>query len=267
MRSDAQLLALANEAALEAGELLLSYYGRLGRGDAERKGGRVRDLVSRADLEAERAIRARIPERDGILAEEGVGRAGKSGVEWIVDPLDGTVNFLHGLPFWGVSIAVRRRGRTVAGVIHVPVLGWTFSARRDQGARLGDHPMTVSAAETLEEAIVATGFPYDRNRLADNNLDNIPRIGAVAAGLRRMGSAAIDLALVAAGRLDGFWELHLEPWDVAAGILLVEEAGGRVSDFRGGTDPERLLHGRNLVATNGRIHERLRSTLGPLRDL
>lgn len=255
------------EAARAAGALLMSYYERLGTSQAQRKEGRRRDLVSEADIAAEALILERIPEADGFLAEEGGGRGGTSGRDWLVDPLDGTINFLHGLPVWAVSLAVLEAEALAAGVVHAPALGWTFVARRGQGARLNDQPVRVSATAEIEDAILATGFPYARDTLADNNLENVPRIGEVAGGLRRMGAAAIDLALVAAGRLDGFWELHLNPWDVAAGILLVREAGGRVTDFRGGDELHGLLHARNLVATNGRIHESLRGRLAPLREL
>lgn len=253
--------------ARDAGERLLPYYGALGTADASRKEGRRRDLVSEADLVAERLILSRIPDNDAVVAEEGGGRAGASGRTWIVDPLDGTVNFLRGLPVWAVSLAVRDGDGLAAGVIHAPILGWTFACARGAGTRLNDSPVSVTGTDELGDAVLATGFPYARDTVADNNLENVPRVGRVAGGLRRMGSAAVDLALVAAGRLDGFWELHLNPWDVAAGILMVREAGGRVTDFRGGEDLDRLLSGRNIVATNGRVHGRLRALLAPLREL
>jgi myo-inositol-1(or 4)-monophosphatase len=127
--------------------------------------------------------------------------------------------------------------------------------------------VSVSATVELGDALLATGFPYDRNRLADNNLDNWSTLALASAGLRRLGAASLDLAYVACGRLDGFWELHLAPWDVAAGVLLVAEAGGRVTDLAGGTDLDRLLHGRNIVASNGRVHDELRRHLMPLREI
>lgn len=255
------------EIAVHAGELLLDWYGELDGTDAARKEGRRRDLVSRADLEAERAVLDRIPERDSVIAEEGGSRTGDSDRTWYVDPLDGTVNFLHGLPIWAVSLALADRQGLLGAVVHVPTQGWTFSAARGRGARAGSEPIAVSRKEEIQDAILATGFPYARDSVEDHNLDNVPGVGRVAGGLRRMGSAAVDLALVAAGKLDGFWELHLNPWDVAAGILLVREAGGTVTDFRGEEDLEGLLHGRNIVATNGRIQTRLRSLLQPLRAL
>lgn len=253
--------------ARRAGELLLPYFGELTAEDAERKGGRRRDLVSSADLEAESLILADVPAGDGVVAEEGGSRPGSSGRTWVIDPLDGTVNFLRGLPVWAVSLAVRDDRGLAAAVVHAPALGWSFSAARGRGCRMNGAAARVSATEHLGDAILATGFPYARDTVADNNLENVPRVGREAGGLRRMGSAAVDLALVAAGRLDGFWELHLNSWDVAAGILLVREAGGRVTDFRGRVDLDRLLDGRHIVATNGRLHQRLRSLLAPLQEL
>ncbi len=250
-----------------AGAVLLRYYGKLNVADADRKGGRRRDLVSAADLEAERWILDRIPEGDAVLAEESGRRDSDSERLWVVDPLDGTVNFLHGLPVWGVSIAVVEHGELVAGVVHAPMLRMTFAATRGGGTTLDGDAASVSVTRHLSDAILATGFPYARDTLVDNNLDNVPRVGAVAGGLRRFGSAALDLALVACGRLDGYWELHLEPWDVAAGILLVHEAGGRVTDCAGRSELQQLLHGRSIVATNGHVHASLRSLLAPLQEI
>ena len=250
-----------------AGAVLLRYYGGLNAADADRKGGRRRDLVSVADIEAERWILARIPAGDDVLAEESGRRDGVSDRLWVVDPLDGTVNFLHGLPLWSVSIAIVEGGELVAGVVHAPALQMTFAAERGRGTTLNGHPATVSGTSDLGDAILATGFPYARDTLADNNLENIPRVGAVAGGLRRLGSAALDLALVANGCFDGFWEIHLEPWDIAAGVLLVNESGGCVTNYAGRDDLELLLHGRNLVATNGLVHGQLCSLLAPLREV
>lgn len=255
------------ELAHGAGAVLLRYYGTLNAADADRKGGRRRDLVSAADVEAERWILERIPAEDEVLAEESGRRQGDSGRLWVVDPLDGTINFLHGLPFWSVAIALVEDGELAAGVVFAPVLQMTFAARRGGGTTLDGRVTAVSEVADVSDAILSTGFPYARDTLADNNLENVPRVGAVAGGLRRLGSAALDLALVSCGRLDGFWELHLEPWDVAAGILLVNESGGRVTDFSGNDDLQVLLHGRNLVATNGQVHTQLRSLLAPLRDV
>jgi len=257
----------AVELARGAGEVLLRRFGSLHRADAGRKEGARRDLVSAADVEAERFLVERIPEADDVLGEEGSARDTGARRRWIIDPLDGTVNFLHGLPLWAVSVALVEDGEPAAAAVHAPALGWTFAAERGAGATLNGEPVGVSGTTALNESIVATGFAYRRNELADRNFDNFENVGMRAAGIRRMGAAAVDLALVAAGRLDGFWELHLSAWDVAAGILLVREAGGRVTDFAGGEALEPLLSGRNIVATNGAVHDELRGLLAPLRGL
>jgi myo-inositol-1(or 4)-monophosphatase len=257
-------LETAIRLARGAGEILLSHHGKLRRADAERKGTR-RDLVSRADVEAEEFLRGEIPEGDDILGEEGTARATGAARRWIVDPLDGTVNFLHGIPFWCVSIAAVESGELAAGVVHAPEIGHTWTAARGEGCRLDGEPVRVSETSELAESIVATGFAYRRNELPDHNFDNFTTVGLAAAGVRRMGAAAIDLALLASGTLDGFWELHLNAWDVAAGTLLIREAGGRVTDFHGSEALDDVLFARHIVASNGRVHEELRGKLAPLR--
>ena len=261
------MIDVLQEMAADAGRILEGYYGRLDSSHAERKAGRRRDLVSRADREAEQCILDRIPAGDDVVAEEGGSRATGASRCWYVDPLDGTINYQHGIPFWGVSLAVLDHGELRAAVVHAPALGLTFSAEAGRGTRLGDKPVGVSSVADIRDAILATGFPYARDTLADNNLVNVTRVGPIAGGLRRLGSAALDLALTACGRLDGYWELHLEPWDVAAGALLVREAGGRVTDARGVETTLTVLNGRNVVATNGLFHDRLRSLLEPLREI
>jgi len=263
-----QLLSRAVELAAAAGKLLDSYYGELGRQDADRKGGVRRDLVSTADRQAERLVFEGIPLGDDAMGEEGSQRSTGASRCWIVDPLDGTVNYLQGIPFWAVSIGVLEAGELVAAVVHAPALGETFTAELGGGCRLNDRPVTTSATTDIAEAVLATGFAYDRNKLADNNLDNWSTMALAAAGLRRLGAASLDLAYTACGRLDGFWELHLSPWDVAGGTLLVREAGGTVSDFGGAEDLDAVLHGRNIVATNGAVlHDHIRRRLAPLKEI
>ena len=262
-----EILDIAVTVAREAGELLSGYYGKLRRVDADRKDGRRRDLVSTADREAEALLCARVPASDDILAEEGSGRDNGADHCWVIDPLDGTVNFLHGIPFWAVSIGIVSAGTVSAAVVHAPALGETFTACRGGGCRLNDVPVSVSTTEDIGESILASGFAYNRNETADNNLDNWSTMAMAAGGLRRMGSASLDLAYTACGRFDGFWELQLAPWDVAAGVLLVREAGGRVTDFRGVEEVEAILHGRQLVASNGLVHDAIRQRLAPLRTL
>jgi myo-inositol-1(or 4)-monophosphatase len=220
-----------------------------------------RDLVTEADLEAERCLVAHLrqafPEH-AIEAEEETRDRDDARPRWFLDPLDGTVNFVHGLPIFAVSAGLWVGGRPEVGVVHVPRLDETFGATRGGGAWLDGAQLSVSPVERLAEAVLATGFPYRRNELPNNNLENFSRFFLEVRGLRRMGSAAVDLAYVAAGRLDGFWELHLAPHDVAAGGLLVREAGGRVTDFEGG---EGWLRGGRIVAAGPGLHEAIRSRL------
>jgi myo-inositol-1(or 4)-monophosphatase len=250
-----------------AGDLLVRHFGKLRRTDATRKGGHVRDLVSRADLEAEAYVAERLPEDAELIGEETGGGGRGARRLFVVDPLDGTVNFLHGIPFWCVSIGVIEGGALAAAVVHAPALGETFTAEAGKGARLNGEPVRVSGTAELREALLASGFAYRLDELPDDNLDNWRALTLASAGTRRFGSAAIDLAYVACGRLDGFFELHLNPWDVAAGTLLVREAGGAVTDFRGDASLAKVLHGRNLVASNGRIHDAIRARLSPPRGV
>ncbi len=243
-----------------AGEILLSRFGRLAADEVGSKSDR-RDLVTAADLASEafllEGLRAEFP-GDDILAEESGAHGEGSEARWYVDPLDGTVNFVHGLPMFAVSIARVRDGRPELAVVHLPRLGETFAAARGAGATLDGRPISVSASTEPRESIYATGFPYRRNELADNNLENFGRMFLNQRGVRRMGSAAVDLAYVAAGRIDAFWELHLSPWDVAGGALLVEEAGGVVDTIVSGGD---WLHGGNLLAGPPELVARTRALL------
>lgn len=254
----------AREIAEEAGEALLERFGRLRAHEIERHG--ARDVVTSADRISEELIRRRLGARfpkHRILGEEG-GRgqnardAAAEGPVWIVDPLDGTVNFVQGIPFFCVSIGYVEDGVPRLGVVHAPVLEQTFWGAPGSGAFEGERPVSVSVTPVLEEAILATGFAYDRHRVEDDNFDNTKRLGLRSRGIRRMGSAALDLAYVASARLDGFWELHLNAWDVAAGAALVRAAGGCVTDQQGGED---WLFGGYLVATNGLLQEPLRTAL------
>jgi myo-inositol-1(or 4)-monophosphatase len=214
------------------------------------------DLVTEVDHACEALIVERIHAarpKDAILAEEGGGedRAGASW-RWVIDPLDGTMNFAHGYPRFCVSIGVQRDGRGEVGVVYDPLLDELFAAERGQGATRNGRPIRVSRVDALGRALLATGFAYDVHRSIDDNIAHFARFVKRARGLRRDGSAALDLCYVAAGRFDGFWELKLHAWDVAAGNLIVEEAGGRTSDFSGKPAPG---DGRETVASNGLIHE------------
>ncbi|MFQ5749192.1 MAG: inositol monophosphatase family protein [Planctomycetota bacterium] len=255
-----EICARAVELAGEAGRLLLSHRQNLERLEVRIKS-TPRDLVTEADLASERllleGLRASFPEH-GIHAEES-GRE-THGAEWVwyVDPLDGTTNFVQGLPLFAVSLGLVRQEDPEVAVVHAPVLGETFTAVRGEGAWLGGRRLRVSTKSGLADSILATGFPYRRHLLLDNNLENFQRLFLRERGIRRMGSAAIDLAYVAAGRLDAFWELHLGPYDVAAGGLLVREAGGVVDTIVPGGD---WIHGANLIAGPARLVEGLREVL------
>ena len=221
------------------------------------------NLVTEMDARAERLVCERLHEAfpaDAILGEEGGTRAGSSGRRWIVDPLDGTTNYAHGLPIFGVSIALETAGRVALGVVYDPTRDELFVAERGAGAWRDARRLTVSSRATLNESLLASGFPYNIRETVDNNTREFIAFSLRARGVRRMGSAVIYLAYVAAGRLDGCWELRLGPWDVAAGALLVEEAGGRVTAVDGGPLD---VDAPTLVASNGRIHDEM---LGVLKE-
>ena len=246
------------ELALEAGSVALrARFGALEAGDVAQKGASEIDLVTVADRESEAAVlavlRGRHPEH-AILAEESGGDRGRhAGGRFIVDPLDGTTNFAHGMPIFSVSIALEVDGVIVAGGVESPILGERFLAERGSGATRNGRPIAVSRTPSLDRALLVTGFPYDRRARIDHYLAPVRAFLLEAHGVLRLGSAALDLASVACGRLDAFWEEGLSPWDTAAGMLLVQEAGGRVTDFRG--DPFSPF-GRETLASNGAIHER-----------
>jgi myo-inositol-1(or 4)-monophosphatase len=212
------------------------------------------DLVTDADLAAEAAalavIRRACPD-DHIVTEESGIHEGRSARRWIVDPLDGTTNFAHGNPHVAVSVAVEVAGSLLVGVVHDPFRGETFHGARGSGAWLEGRRLQVSDVSALDDALVATGFPYDRRTRPERYLAFVERVLGACQGIRRGGSAALDLAWAAAGRLDAFWEWKLAPWDVAAGRVLVEEAGGTVTAADG---TPHVLEGPSTVATNGRIH-------------
>lgn len=248
--------------AAEAGakELVERYRSGGVRDNATSKGLR-RDLVTDADRASEAAVLEvirRVRPGDAVIAEETAAKAAPGGRTWIVDPLDGTVNFAHGIPLFSVSVGLVIDGAPTVGVVHAPMLGELFAGAAGGEATLNGTPVRVSGTPTLADAILATGFAYDLENLADQNLDNLAAVAKKARGIRRLGSAALDLAWVAAGRLDGFWELHLSPWDVAAGAAIVRAAGGRVTDMTGG---EEWLFGRHLAATGGPFHDELLATL------
>jgi myo-inositol-1(or 4)-monophosphatase len=221
-----------------------------------------REVVTDLDNASERAVLGTITDSfpdDLIVAEEGSPVLGESERVWIVDPLDGTNNYAHGYPFFSVAVAVEVEGSLFAGVVYDPLRDEMFVGERGAGATLNGEPIRVSQAERLKESLVATGFPYDRSENTDNNLANLNRFILSVRGIRRGGSAELDLVYVACGRLDGFWEMGLKTWDVAAGGMIVREAGGRVTNFAGdGWDHRR----GDIVASNGRIHGEMLELVG-----
>jgi myo-inositol-1(or 4)-monophosphatase len=257
------LSASVQDAAREAGALLSGY---LASPPPVETKGQVVNLVTEADRASETLLVERLGAllpRASILAEEGSGVDRGPGLRWIVDPLDGTTNFAHGYPVFCVSIALEEEGDRVLAVIFDPTRDEMFTAVRGDGAFRNGERLAVTGTGHLDEALLVTGFPYDVWTNPRDNVLQFTRFLKTSRAVRRDGSAALNLAYLAAGRFDGFWEEGLAPWDIAAGTLLVEEAGGRVSDYRGG--PMRL-DGGNLVATNGVLHTAVVAHLAAIED-
>jgi myo-inositol-1(or 4)-monophosphatase len=247
----------AVEIALEAGRFLREKFHE--KHDIAYKG--EIDLVTEADRGAEALLIARIEKlfpAHGIMAEETRGSALTKEHMWIIDPLDGTTNYAHQYPVFCVSIALQRDGDVILGVICNPMMEELFVVERGQGAFLNERRLSVSATTDLTRSLLATGFPYDILVNPDNNINYFNTLAVKAQAIRRAGAAALDLAYVAAGRFDGFWELQLRPWDMAAGCLMVTEAGGKVTDLFGGPFN---LYSPHVLASNGRIHETMAEIL------
>jgi myo-inositol-1(or 4)-monophosphatase len=254
-------LSIAQEAARKAGAMLrenvngsrqISYKGEI-------------NLVTEMDRQSEKTVVehliAAFPDH-GILAEEEARFEDRSGFLWIIDPLDGTTNYAHGYPSFAVSIALERSGEIVLGVVYDPMRDETFWAETGRGAFLNGRQIRVSKTGSLIRSLLATGFPYDRVTSLDNNINYFTALLMASQEVRRSGSASLDLCSVAAGRLDGYWELKLHPWDVAAGSLIVREAGGVVSDFSG---TRFSIHDQEIVASNGVIHQRMIEVINAAR--
>ena len=257
---DPLLVATAAEAVLHAGAMQRAHFGtdvRVGK-----KG--VIDLVTQVDLEVERWFRGMIEERfpsHAVLAEELADRAGAPARPrhcWVFDPLDGTVNYAHGLPIFCASLALEVDGAPVVAAVYDPLREELFTAERGAGARLNGAPLRVSTTPALVDAMLCTGFPYDVHETVDEVIGLFGAFVAEARAVRRLGSAALDLCYLAAGRFDGFWEQRLHPWDMAAGALLVTEAGGRVSTMAGAPFDSRE---GSIVATNGLLHDAMLATI------
>jgi len=252
---------IATRAARSAGNLLLRYFDRVDTLKIDNKG--MNDFVTEVDRAAEQVIievlRKTYPDH-AILAEESGYQKGKSEYEWVIDPLDGTTNYLHGFPQFSISIALKHKGVLEQALVYDPMHEEMFTASRGEGAQLNDRRIRVTARKGLEGALLGTGFPYREQAHLDAYMGMFKSFIRETAGIRRPGSAALDLAYVAAGRVDGFWELGLAQWDIAAGALLVKEAGGVISDFGGG---ERYLESGNVIAGGIKVHNMMRKKIDP----
>jgi myo-inositol-1(or 4)-monophosphatase len=258
MKTDSDV-QYACEMARGAGEILLSGFGNGMR--VEYKKGEI-DLVTEYDRRSEayliQKIHSRFPAHRILSEESGLDRAGDEPC-WVIDPLDGTTNFAHGMPIFSVSIALVEAGRARLGVVYDPTRGECFWAERGKGAFLGDRPIHVRDESELIRTLLVTGFPYDAHTNTINNIDQFARFSRRVRGVRRLGSAAIDLAYVAAGRLDGYWELRLAPWDVAAGALIAEEAGAKVTAVDG--EPLMLTEAASILAANPALYTNMLDVL------
>jgi myo-inositol-1(or 4)-monophosphatase len=257
------MLNIAISASQKAGDIILRYMNRIDTLSVTSK--QRNDFVSEVDREAEQVIidtiRKAYPDHS-ILAEESGDHKGKDEFQWIIDPLDGTTNFLFGFPQFAVSVALKHNGRLEQAVVYDPLKQELFTGSRGAGAQLNRRRLRVTPRRSLEGALLGTGFPFRQQQYLDAYLEMFKALFPDTAGIRRAGSAALDLAYVAAGRLDGFWEIGLSPWDVAAGALIVREAGGIVTDFDGGED---FLQTGNVAAGSPKIIHEILKTIAPHR--
>jgi myo-inositol-1(or 4)-monophosphatase len=253
------LLNTAIDAAKEAGKYLKYNIGKVK--NVETKQGEMKNLVSEIDRSSEQLIIGMIKRHfpsHAILAEESGGSDQAAGYKWIIDPLDGTTNFLHGVPIYCVTIAVERKGEVIAGVVYDPNLEELFTAEKGSGAYRNGKRLKVSETADLSKSLLVTGFPYDIATNPNHAIDHFVHFLVEGRGIRRLGSAALDLSYIAAGRFDGFWEVNLNPWDMAAGVLFVQEAGGKVTDFEGHASS---IYKRQVLASNGLIHDAMLGVL------
>ncbi len=246
---------VAIQAARQGGAILLDYVQK--GFEIHRKDQSI-NLVTEADLHSEQAviqtIRKAFPEHQILSEEQGLQDIPTHPIKWIIDPLDGTTNFAHGFPMYNVSIGVEYHGTCILGVVYDPTRNELFLGQQGKGATLNGTPIQVSDTPKLNEGLLVTGFAYDVHTAKDNNLKEFCAFTLRARGMRRTGTAAIDLCYIACGRFDGFWELQLNPWDTAAGKVIVEEAGGKVTNYAG--EPY-SIYGRTIIASNGLIHQEM----------
>jgi len=251
-------LADLERLARQAGEILRSGYEQ--DHDVQYKG--VIDIVTEIDHKSEAYLLGEVQRMfptHRILSEERGAIDGHDEHLWMIDPLDGTVNYAHGVPFFGVSIAYAYRGQTTLGVVYDPMRDELFRAERGQGAWLNQRPLKTTQVDTLEKSLLVTGFPYDAWNTPQDNFNNFVKFGKLTQGVRRLGSAALDLCYVAAGRLDGFWEMSLKAWDVAAGGLICEEAGAKVTAVDGGMDY--INPPQSVIAANPALYAKMLEVL------
>ncbi|MSS73493.1 MAG: inositol monophosphatase [Candidatus Latescibacteria bacterium] len=253
------MIETAIRAAKAGGETLLRYHARLRDDQIALKG--PNDFVAEADRESEQRVsevlRSAFPDH-AITGEEGGASAGSAEYRWFIDPLDGTTNFVYGIPFFCVSVGLARGEDLLLGVVYDPLRQELFAAERGRGATLNGAPLRVSSCARIEDALLMTGFPFKQVSHADAYVASFSALMRRSRSLRRCGAAALDLCYVAAGRADGFWEWGLSPWDIAAGAVILSEAGGRITDFRG---QGAYMQG-DVMATNGRIHEAMAGIVG-----
>lgn len=256
------MLRKAIEASRLAGEAIRHYANQVNKLDVEKKA--QNDFVSKVDREAEtlvvRLLQRAYPDH-AFVGEEGGKQGVESDYEWIIDPLDGTTNFLYGIPQYSVSIALKHKGRLMVGVVYDPLRDETFAASRGDGATLNGRRIRVSERTNLQNALLGTGIPFRANQNLDLYLQSMKVLLPETAGVRRMGSAALDLAYVASGRFDGFWEFGLHEWDIAAGVLLIQEAGGLISDMRGNNTH---LQTGDVLAANPKVFKEMLKRLHPI---
>lgn len=259
------LVAVMVKAATKAARSLLRDFNEVEQLQVSKKG--PADFVSAADIKAESIIKESLeksrPDYGFIGEESGETRGANRFQKWIVDPLDGTTNFLHGLPHWAISIALVDDDVLTAGVVFDPVKDEMFWAERGKGAFINDRRLRVSARRDLTQSVLATGFPFAGKKGHGDTQRDLIKLMPRTAGIRRFGAAALDLAYVAAGRYDGFWERGLQPWDIAAGILIVQESGGLVADLDGGSE---MLAKGTVLATNAELHTPVGKLLNEARD-
>jgi len=256
------MLNIAVRAARQAGNIIARSVPHVDSlsVDSKSRNDFVSDVDRMAEQEIIKVIRKAYPDHAILAEESGTSSKGNDEYQWLIDPLDGTTNFLHGFPQFAVSIALRYRGKLDQAVVYDPTSQDLYTASRGAGAQLNGRRIRVTSRKSLEGALLGTGFPFKNQELLDTYLATFKALFGDTAGIRRPGSAALDLAYVAAGRLDGFWEFDLKPWDMAAGALLVQEAGGKVGDFAGGDD---FLESGNIIAGNLKVFEAMHKAIRP----